>query len=251
MFLPTTVGADAVRAASAMRLGLNVDQVLASITIERMIGFLSALVLGLLGMVQLGTVDLLGGRYDILWRTGEFSLLLGLLVFAASFSTSVFEFIYNRVLRRWQENRIVGRLRRFHLAYIGYQDVKGALLVFFGLTLVEQLLPILECTWLAWGMGIQAGLLKISGAVILTVLISRVPISIDGLGVFEGVFVLLLAAVGIGPTEAVAIAIAGRILQTTSWLPWWFAQMIETGCAGPPEPVSKPVIPGPMLRGRQ
>ena len=38
MFLPTSLGADAVRAASARRLGLNIDQILGSIMIERMIG---------------------------------------------------------------------------------------------------------------------------------------------------------------------------------------------------------------------
>jgi uncharacterized protein (TIRG00374 family) len=229
IFLPTTVGADAIRAASAMRLGLNTDQVLASITIERMIGFLSALVLGLLGMVQLSTVDQFGDRYDVVWQAGDVTLLLALLVFMASFSDTVFGFIHNRLLRRWQGNRIVARLRQFHLAYMGYQDVKGTLLAFLGLTLVEQLFPILECVWIAWGMGIEVGLFQIAGAVILTQLLSRVPISIDALGVYEGVFLLLMGAIGIGATEAVAIAFAGRILQTLSWIPWWAAYVIESG----------------------
>jgi glycosyltransferase 2 family protein len=250
MFLPTTVGADAIRATSAMRLGLSLDHLLASITIERMIGFLSALVLGLLGMLQISTVDQLGDRYNIVWAMGDLTLLLALLVFAASFSTTVFEFIYHRLFRRWHGNRIIARLRQFHEVYMGYQKVKNALLVFFGLTLLEQLFPILECVWLGRGMGIEVGLSQVAGAVILTQLLSRIPISIDALGVYEGVFLLMLGAVGIGATEAVAIAIAGRILQTISWLPWWVAQVIETGRVRPPEPVTEPVIPDTMLIGK-
>jgi len=248
MFLPTTVGADAVRAASAMRRGLNIDHVLASITIERMIGFLSAVILGLLGMLQLSAVDQLGDRYDVIWLAGDITLLLALLVFAASFSNTVFEFVHDRLFRRWQENRIIARLRQFHEAYMGYQDVKGTLLVFFGLTLFEQLFPILECALLAWGMGIDVGLFQIAGAVILTQLLSRIPISIDALGVYEGVFLIMMGAVGIGATEAVAIAIAGRLLQTISWLPWWFVHVIEGRHTKSLGPGSRPVPPASILK---
>ncbi|MBI3596662.1 MAG: flippase-like domain-containing protein, partial [Nitrospirae bacterium] len=227
------------------------DQVLASITIERIIGFLSALVLGLLGMVQLSTVQQFGERYNMIWAAASATLLLATLAFAASFSATAHRFLYDGLLRRWQGNLIVARLRQFHQTYMGYQDVKGALLAFFGLTLVEQLFPVLECAWLAWGMGIDVTLFQISGAVILTQLLSRVPISVDGLGVFEGVFVLLLAAVGIGVAEAVAIAIAGRVLQTISWLPWWFAHMVEGGRARPLGPAFRPVDPGSLLREKR
>jgi glycosyltransferase 2 family protein len=239
MFLPTTLGPDAIRAASAIRLGLDGDQVLASITIERMIGFLSAMVLGLLGMVHMSSVAQLDDRYDVLWKAGDLTLLLALLAFMASFSNRVFEFIHNRLFRRWHGNRIIARLRKFHQTYMGYQDVKGTLLVFLGLTLVEQLLPILESAWLAWGMGIDVGMAQIAGAVILTRLLSRVPISIDALGVYEGIFVLLMAAVGVGATEAVAMAVAGRILQTISWLPWWTAHVLESGNLRRPRPLVK------------
>jgi hypothetical protein len=32
---------------------------------------------------------------------------------------------------------------------------------------------------------------------------------------------------GVSPVEAVAIAFVGRILQTASWLPWWFSHTFE------------------------
>src|SRR5438309_95088 len=46
MFLPTTVGADTIRAVSTARTGINANEVVASIVVERMFGFLSALLLG-------------------------------------------------------------------------------------------------------------------------------------------------------------------------------------------------------------
>jgi glycosyltransferase 2 family protein len=59
------------------------------------------------------------------------------------------------------------------------------------LTFGQQLLGVIV-TWLtARGLGVDVGLLFMAGILPLTLLISRLPVSINGLGVFEGVFILL------------------------------------------------------------
>jgi uncharacterized protein (TIRG00374 family) len=120
------------------------------------------------------------------------------------------------------------RFRQFHSTYRAYQDDKRSLAVFFGLTLGEQLLPILHSWLIAKALGIDVSLLYIAGAVPLSILISRIPLSIDGLGVFEGTFILLMSLAGVSASEAITIAFTGRILQTASWLPWWLAHVLQT-----------------------
>jgi uncharacterized membrane protein YbhN (UPF0104 family) len=54
-------------------------------------------------------------------------------------------------------------------------------------------------------------------------LVARLPISINGIGVFEGALILTLSLAGVSASEAVAIAVMGRILDTVALLPWWLA----------------------------
>ena len=51
MFLPSTVGADVIRTINMSRAGVHAHEVVASIIIERMIGFLAALLVGLASLL--------------------------------------------------------------------------------------------------------------------------------------------------------------------------------------------------------
>jgi uncharacterized protein (TIRG00374 family) len=234
MFLPATLGADAIRAFSTSRTGLNSNEVVASIIIERMVGFLSALLLGLLGLVLLSLTGSLDSRFVFVWWLGSAVLIGATLAFAASFSRGAFDFLHDRLLHRFGNFWIMQRLRQFHLTYRAYQDDKGNLATFFGLTLGEQLMPILHAWLIARGMGVEVGLLYVAGAIPLALLISRIPVSVDGLGVFDGAFILLMSLAGVSPSEAIAISLVGRIIQTASWLPWWMAYVIDNGSLRPP-----------------
>jgi glycosyltransferase 2 family protein len=61
MFLPSTIGSDAIRAYMKTQRGYDAKEVLASVNIERMAGFLTALLLGMAScilMLRLQTIDL-------------------------------------------------------------------------------------------------------------------------------------------------------------------------------------------------
>jgi glycosyltransferase 2 family protein len=239
MFLPATVGSDAIRAFSTSRSGLDVDEVVASIFIERMIGFITALLLGLFGLALLFLAGGLEAHFRPLWWLGSVVLLVTTLAFATSFSHTAFDFLHGCLLQSLAGVRIIRRLRRFHQAYLAYRGEKRSLAAFFGLTVVQQLTPILPLWLVARALEIEASLLYIAGAVPLTFLISRIPVSIAGLGVFEGVFMLLMSLVGLTAAESIAIALTGRILEMASWLPWWLAHVIGYGELRPPPMAAK------------
>jgi uncharacterized protein (TIRG00374 family) len=233
LFLPTTMGADAIRAYSTTRAGLNSNEIVASIIIERIVGFLSALVLGLLSLILLGSLAVFDGRLHLVASLGGVMLAGAIIIFVLSFTDRLFKLVHHRLLYPFQDTRIMKRLRQVHSTYQAYHNVKGSLAIFFGLTFSEQLLPILYAWLIALGLGLNVSLLFIVGALPLAMLISRIPISVDGLGVFEGVFVLLMSLTGISAAEAVAIALIGRFLQITSWSPWWLAYVAGNGVAFP------------------
>jgi uncharacterized protein (TIRG00374 family) len=165
-------------------------------------------------------------------------MLLGAaFLFVVSVSKKAFQLFHDKVLRGYQQHRIHNKLREFHETYRSFAADRGNLATFFGLTFAEQLLPILD-TWLvARGMGIDVGVLYFAAALPLALLISRLPISIDGIGVFEGMFILLMSLAGLSAAQAVAIAIVSRILATITYIPWWFAYVISSRNPGVSHPV--------------
>jgi uncharacterized protein (TIRG00374 family) len=234
MLLPMTVGADAIRAFSTCRSGLDGDEVVASIFIERMFGFVVALVIGLCSILLLFLTGSLDARFWPLWWLGSLVLLGGTLAFATSFSHTAFDFFHDRLLRRFSGAWIMRRLRQSHLAYLSYRHEKRSLAAFLGLTFLEQLQPILTSWLIAHALGVEVSLLFIVGAVPLVGLISRIPVTIGGLGVYDGAFMLVMSLVGLTAAESIAITLAGRIQETAAWLPWWLAHVIGYGELRPP-----------------
>lgn len=226
MFLPTTVGADALRAFLTSRLGLDGYEVTASIIVERVIGFLAALLFGLLGMVLLSGAGAVDERFDPVWWIGGGAFACGVVAVLASFSESVFETMLRLVPQRLRRGRIVERVRQFHGVYRAYRSEGRALGVFFALTLIEQGMTIVASWVIAAALHVDVALWFLAGVVPLSMLIARLPIALDGLGVYEGVFVLLMGLGGVSPAESLSIALAGRLIQTLAWAPWWFLYSI-------------------------
>jgi uncharacterized protein (TIRG00374 family) len=233
MFLPSTVGADAIRAMSTARAGINTNEVVASIIIERMIGFLCVLLLGLVSLVLLSTTGLFEDRFMGVWWSALAMIVLATVMLVASFSNNVFHLVHDRILGRLHGNRIAAKLRKFHETYQAYRDNTGTLIVFLVLTFAEQFVVVAQCWLMTLALGIHVGVLYLIMAIPLSLLVARIPIGIDGLGTYEASFAFLLSLAGISGAEAVAIAFTGRILRILVFLPWWFAQVISTGNVRP------------------
>lgn len=239
LFLPTTVGSDAIRAYWTSRTGIGSREVVASIIIERLIGFLSALLLAILSLALLTRVGNLGDQVVLVWLLAGGMLLGTVLLFTISVNQRAFGLFHDTILHRFRNRRIVHKLREFHETYRSFVVDRRRLAAFFGLTFGEQLLPIVNTWLIARGMGIEVGLSYFAVALPLALLISRIPISIEGIGVFEGVFIVLMSLADLSAAQAVAIALVGRILQTIALIPWWMAFVITHRGLRMPHPLSE------------
>lgn len=229
MALPATVGADAIRAAMTAKRGFSGTDVVASIVIERMIGFVLALALGLVSLSVLRSLGLLDARYDLALWLGAGALVAAVALLLASMNERLIARVVARLPRTIRESKPFGYLGRFTTAYHSLGAARSAIAAFAALTVVEQLVAIVFPWMIALGLGVPADLWLMLGVLPIAGLISRLPISVDGWGVYESVFVGLMMLAGISAEAALALALAGRVLQVLAFLPWWVAHTAMNG----------------------
>src|SRR5690606_21498095 len=104
--LPSTVGADGIRVMLVRRFGVRVDDTLATILVERGIGFIVALFTALLGIVLLGTHVELSTAFDSMLLLGSLALLGTIALVAFSFSRRSLEWMLRLFPRRLASSRL-------------------------------------------------------------------------------------------------------------------------------------------------
>lgn len=198
-FLPAGVGADAARAYSLGRHTAEPGEAIASVTVDRLLGLLSLLVLGVLGVLIWSQSVSLGLRQTVLW--------LGML--AALGAAGLFW--ADQVLRgmlpdRWQRSTHGARLLRLADALGRYRHRRGALLSVFLLSIGVQLLRIAQAWLLGQGLGIDVGFAYYLVFMPIGLIMLLLPISVSGFGLPQGVIVWLLQPEGVAQPLAFALS---------------------------------------------
>jgi uncharacterized protein (TIRG00374 family) len=229
--LPMTVGADVVRLWLTTRVTNRFAVVAASIAMERLLGFLAALLFALVGLLLLGEIVIVGldANLGALWWAGLALVGGGLAAFWLSLSQRLFEALYRAVPQRLADTKLMRRVRELHEAYLEYRAHGVALRKFFAWTLLEQLAPIVFIWLSARAIGVDLDLLVAAAVAPLATLVTRVPISLAGIGVFEGTFMLLLPLGGVSAADAVSMALLDRAIQIVAMAPWWLAAALRMG----------------------
>lgn len=219
LLLPSTIGGDVFRLYSLAKAKANTKAVLASIMVERLIGLAACL---LLAFVSLGL-----GWY---WIEGVRAHVGGVgwaLLFAVVTAGGVLSVMHSGV-RGWID-KLAGRfaggsmVRKFHEVYTlsyEYRNHLRTVSIVGVWTLVEQMSPIVGNSLMVYALGIKVSLLQLVVIIPLIVLATRIPISINGLGVQEGLYIALFGLVGVSAAQAFLLSVLGRILGLVSALPW-------------------------------
>jgi glycosyltransferase 2 family protein len=127
---------------------------------------------------------------------------------------------------------------RLHEAYASLGTDRRRIAAFSVLTLVEHVLVIVCYALVAVALKVEFNAVFMFAAVPLAILVSRLPISLDGIGVYEGIFVAIMALGGVQPADALAVSLAARALQIVVWLPWWLMLAARTGVRPPTDTVT-------------
>ena len=224
LFLPATVGGDAVRAFGVAREGYEAKDVVSSILIERLFGIIALLVFVLLSIVisifTLGSVffDSISQLFWIFLILFAALMILTVVSLNKAILTRGSSWIkghFNKIL----EIKLVRKLREVYESYLSYEQNKAVLGAFLLLSFVENLFPIFMSYLLSLAFGMEIPLLYFFILVPIVLVLVRIPISIDGIGIQEGTYVYFFALVGLMKSDALLLGIAAHVMAVVSILP--------------------------------
>jgi uncharacterized protein (TIRG00374 family) len=216
-FLPTSVGGDLLRVAWLARRTGNTAIVLSSVLIERLLG---AVALALFAAVGLALLAAVAGRTELRLA----GVTLGLLAAAALGAGVLFHGRSLGLVLAALERLVPVRALRRGLGRLGdalthFRGRPRALRRFLWLSLAEQLFPILFLALAARAFAIDLPLVWILIGLPVILAVSRVPVSVQNLGVQEGIFVFVLSLAGVPASSAVLLSMAQRLAGVLSTAP--------------------------------
>jgi uncharacterized protein (TIRG00374 family) len=204
-FLPSNIGGDVVRVRDSARLTGCTTTSLAIVAIDRILG------LGALYVLAVGAYVLGGDSLRGLVGARPLLLLLGLLFGSLGY---VFfrEGTARRVLAVFRLDRLPWLRSRFERAQAAvqvYRERVGTIWAAFGASLGLQALVVCYYYTVAQSLRIPLPLSACFLMVPLCTLVQAVPVSFNGWGVRESVFILYFRQVGLGPDSALAFSLVG------------------------------------------
>lgn len=215
-FLPAGVGADAARAYGLARESTTGSEALASVAVDRVLGVLSLVSMGVAGVVAWAPE----GRSD--WRMVGAVAVVGGACVAAFWAD---QWIRWAVPAHRHGRSVTRRVLRLSDAVSRYRTRRGVLAHVMAWSLVVQLLRITQAYLLGLGLGMTVPFSYFLLFMPVGLLMLLLPISISGFGLPQGVIVWLLRPMGVDDSAAFALStlivltgLAGNLPGLWLWL---------------------------------
>jgi uncharacterized protein (TIRG00374 family) len=235
-FLPASVGSDAVRAAWLARLHVPLADAVASVFIDRVLGVLSILVMGAVGLALVQDLPSRGLIITGLIATAGACAAVAVMTFStrgAQLMVALLEKLPSEKLHR-AGRALIEAVRRY-AAYHGL--LAGVLLS----SIAVQVLRIIQAYYLGLALGIPAPLVVYFAFVPVILLVMLLPITINGLGTSQAAFVALFTHAGVEPAAAFALSVLFVALGIVGNLPGGLLYTRQgLGPSAPAAPLSDP-----------
>jgi glycosyltransferase 2 family protein len=201
-FLPSTIGGDAIRAFDVGRYSRRNMASFVTVITERVLGILALSVIALMAA-------LLG--FNLIRSTGQV-LLMVIAFFAVSISG--FFILTNRIvvekavtlLARCKLNNVAKKINDAYAAFRFMRDRRGALRNAFLISALLQVNVLVYYYVISLSLHLGVSLFYFFCIIPVVLLILQLPISINGIGVREGLYVFFLGLVGVAGSEAIAFS---------------------------------------------
>lgn len=194
LFLPTSIGGDAFRAAAVSRASSGVGEAISGVVLDRLFGVLALVAYFLIGLgIAPSSRDVLD---QLQWSPPSSSQIF--LLIGAVGAIGVALLIAARTSRI--RNVLVRGLQLTHRVVRS----PGVLVAALGVSLVVQAIYIGVWAAIARSIGVDIPLGFLLISVPLVSLAAMLPITVSGVGVREGVWALLLSLIGVSSSRAIA-----------------------------------------------
>jgi glycosyltransferase 2 family protein len=201
--LPTAVGGDAVKAIDLSRRTGARAEAISSVVVDKILGLGALVLLAAAGAASGGAGF---GGYTVL------GIELGVGVLSAGSLAVLFSRRARRVLQPLRpaarKLRIEGPMRSLYEGLHAYREHPGALAWVFVLAVAAQLLRVITVAVLVRGMHLHVGFGTLLLLCPVLFLVTIVPISLNGVGLREATFVVVLASVNVAREDAFVLGLA-------------------------------------------
>lgn len=202
-FLPSTIGGDVIRMYDSWKIMRKKSEAFAVIFMDRFFGITALLCYALIALLLMQQVaDMVPVLRPVLIACSLFAVVLIFVVFSnAGYLAPKAE--------AWQVGhpnpvlRLVGKLLR---AFAVYSGKTTTLVRVFALSLLLQLNVILHFAVIALALGIDVPLLALFVIIPVATVVMMLPVSINGIGLREAVFVLFFGIFGVSNDASIAFA---------------------------------------------
>jgi uncharacterized protein (TIRG00374 family) len=218
-FLPASIGGDAVRAYGLSQLEVPAATAIASVLMDRLLGVVSILLMGAVGLTLAGTIDVATTRAIVfpLVTAGALSLLAGSIVFSERAAAMADRL--SRLLPFDSVRRLGAELTRATRAYGRYHaELANVLAGSVGV----QILRIVQAYCLGRAVGIDRSIEVYFALIPLILLIMLLPVSINGIGPSQVAFVWFFGRTGVPQAQAFALSVLFVALGIVGNLPGGF-----------------------------
>ena len=215
-FLPAGIGGDAARAWGLTRVTSEGSEALASVVVDRVLGILSLVAMGVVGLVMWTP----GGGSD--WGSiAAIGVLIGACL-AAFFADRIARAV---VPGHWHGGALTRRVLRMTDAISRYRGRGGVLMHVMFWSVCVQLLRITQAYLLGLGLGIAVPFRYYLVFMPVGLLMLLLPVSVSGFGLPQGVIVWLLRPMGVPDEQSFALStlivltgLAGNVPGLWLWL---------------------------------
>ena len=210
LVLPSSVSADIVRGYYLSKSTANVSLAVTSMVVDRLMGALSLVFLGCASAWMVG--DTFGLMHARLIAAGvAVALFIGI---ALLFHNGFMHWVDRRIIQQMANRKVIQHVRRWIVTCLQYRQYPNTLVASFLLTGFVQMLRVLVFYVVAVGFGVHVSVTYYFIFVPLIMLLIMLPVSINGIGLREGSFVVFFAQVGVPTSQAFIISFVVSVLTT-------------------------------------
>lgn len=214
-FIPAgSFGGDTVRALAATRQGVTMANAVASVALDRLLGTVSVLLSGVVGIMLLGRLE-----YQwLLWFAGVLGVGGAVATWLLLFDSRV----YRVILQRTGLSRIaaVHRLSHKFLDAVGqYANKRSVVAGVLAGSVFVHLLRTLQVWALGMALGLTVDLVWYFAAVPIIVLVMLLPLGPNGIGSGNAAFVYLFGIAEVSPELAFSLSVLFILLAVIGNLP--------------------------------
>lgn len=201
-FVPSSVGIDLMIGYQLYREVPKGADIASAIIVDRMMGMLTLMLLGIAGVLLLADQTLPFHKIGLILMAITVAMIAVMYAFLHERSAQWLE-------RRFGDSgrRIVDGLLKIYRILRGFSRYRGTLGLSFGLSLVLQVVRVLEVYSLARFLGVDVPFLFLFVVIAIATALVIVPVSIGGLGLREGTYASLFAMEGYPAAEGLAVSI--------------------------------------------